>query len=145
MYALAYNLLRNRDEARDCVQDAYVELWNKRDTIEPDKPPLALVLTMVRNNCLDRLKTRSTKADDEILETLLDHNTENQIDAASDLNAVIQLFDKLPRDQQLVLRLRTIDGLEIEQIQELTHFSRENIYTLLSRARKSLKELTAKL
>ena len=145
MYALAYNLLRNRDEARDCVQDAYAELWNKRDTIEPDKQPLALVLTMVRNNCLDRLKTRSTKADDEILETLLDHNTENQIDAASDLNAVIQLIDKLPRDQQLVLRLRTIDGLEIEQIQELTHFSRENIYTLLSRARKSLKELTAKL
>ena len=145
MYALAYNLLRNRDEARDCVQDVYAELWNKRDTIEPDKPPLALVLTMVRNNCLDRLKSRSTKADDEILETLLDHNTENQIDAASDLNAVIQLIDKLPRDQQLVLRLRTIDGLEIEQIQELTHFSRENIYTLLSRARKSLKELTAKL
>lgn len=100
---------------------------------------------MVRNNCLDRLKSRNTNADDEILETLLDHNTENQIDAASDLNAVIQLIDKLPHDQQLVLRLRTIDGLEMEQIQELTHFSRENIYTLLSRARKSLKELTAKL
>ena len=145
MYALAYNLLRNRDEARDCVQDVYSELWSKRDTIEPDKPPLALVLTMVRNNCLDRLKSRSTQADDETLETLLDHNTENQIEAASDLNAVIQLIDKLPSDQQIILRLRTIDGLEIEQIQELTHFSRENIYTLLSRARKSLKELTAKL
>ena len=145
MYALAYNLLRNRDEARDCLQDVYAELWNKRDTIEPDKPPLALALTMVRNNCLDRLKSRSTKADDEILETLLDHNTENQIEAASDLNAVIQLIDKLPSDQQIILRLRTIDGLEIEQIQELTHFSRENIYTLLSRARKTLKELTAKL
>ena len=145
MYALAYNLLRNRDEARDCLQDVYAELWNKRDTIEPDKPPLALALTMVRNNCLDRLKSRSTKADDEILETLLDHNTENQIEAASDLNAVIQLIDKLPSDQQVILRLRTIDGLEIEQIQELTHFSRENIYTLLSRARKTLKELTAKL
>ena len=113
MYALAYNLLRNRDEARDCLQDVYAELWNKRDTIEPDKPPLALALTMVRNNCLDRLKSRSTKADDEILETLLDHNTENQIEAASDLNAVIQLIDKLPSDQQIILRLRTIDGLEI--------------------------------
>ena len=145
MYALAYNLLRNRDEARDCVQDVYAELWIKRDTIEPNKPPLALVLTMVRNNCLDRLKARNTQADDETLETLLDHNTENQIDAASDLNAVIKLIEKLPPDQQTVLRLRTIDGLEIDQIQELTHFSRENIYTLLSRARKSLKELTEKL
>ncbi len=145
MYALAYNLLRNRDEARDCVQDVYAELWNKRDTIEPDKPPLPLVLTMVRNSCLDRFKSRSTQADDETLEALLDYNTENQIDAASELSAVIQLMNNLPRDQQIILRLRTIDGLEIEQIQELTHFSRENIYTLLSRARKTLKELTAKL
>ena len=145
MYALAYNLLRNRDEARDCVQDVYAELWNKRDTIEPNKPPLPFVLTMVRNNCLDRFKSQSTQADDENLETLLDHNTENQIEAASKLNAVIQLIDKLPSDQQIIIRLRTIDGLEIEQIQELTHFSRENIYTLLSRARKTLKELTAKL
>ena len=145
MYALAYNLLRNREEARDCVQDVYAELWNKRDTIEPGKPPLPLVLTMVRNNSLDRLKSRCTQADDEIIETLATNDTENQIDAASDLNAVIQLIDKLPRDQQLVLRLRTIDGLEIEQIQELTHFSRENIYTLLSRARKTLREKTAAL
>ena len=27
MYALAYNLLRDRNEARDCVQDVYAELW----------------------------------------------------------------------------------------------------------------------
>ena len=139
------NFLHDCNAVRDCVQDVYAELWNKRDTIEPDKPPLPYVLTMVRNNCLDRLKSRSAQADDETLETLLDHNTENQIEAASDLNAVIQLIDKLPSDQQIILRLRTIDGLEIEQIQELTHFSRENIYTLLSRARKTLKELTAKL
>ena len=86
MYALAYNLLRDRNEARDCVQDVYSELWSKRDMIEPDKPPLALVLMMVRNNCLDRLKARSTEPSDELIETLLEHNTENQIDATSDLN-----------------------------------------------------------
>ena len=145
MYALAYNLLRNRDEARDCVQDVYSELWQRRDSIDPDKPPLALVLTMVRNNCLDRLKARHTESNDEIFETLATNDTENQIDAASDLNAILQLIDKLPPDQQTVLRLRTIDGLEIAQIQELTLFSRENIYTLLSRARKTLREKTAAL
>ena len=51
MYALAYNLLRNRDEARDCVQDVYAELWNKRDTMETDQ---TLVLKMVRVKCLER-------------------------------------------------------------------------------------------
>ena len=51
MYALAYNLLRDRNEARDCVQDVYAELWNKRDTMENDQ---TLVLKMVRDKCLER-------------------------------------------------------------------------------------------
>ena len=144
MYALAYNLLRNRDEARDCVQDVYEELWNKRDTIEPDKPPLPFVLTMVRNNCLDRLKVRKTEPSDELIEILLDHNTENQIEAASDLNVVIQLIDKLPSDQQIIIRLRTIDGLEIEQIQELTHEETEAIISILKTILKEMLGIEAK-
>ena len=51
MYALAYNLLRDRNEARDCVQDVYAELWNRRDTMENDQ---TLVLKMVRDKCLAR-------------------------------------------------------------------------------------------
>ena len=51
MYALAYNLLRNRNAARDCVQDVYAELWENRDSIEPDQTH---VLKMVRDKCLAR-------------------------------------------------------------------------------------------
>ena len=51
MYALAYTLLRNRNAARDCVQDVYAELWNGRDSIEPDQTH---VFKMVRDKCLAR-------------------------------------------------------------------------------------------
>ena len=51
MYALAYNLLRDRNEARDCVQDVYAELWENRDTMEPAQTH---VLKMVRDKCLAR-------------------------------------------------------------------------------------------
>ena len=51
MYALAYTLLRNRNAARDCVQDVYAELWENRDTMETDQ---TLVLKMVRDKCLAR-------------------------------------------------------------------------------------------
>ena len=55
MYALAYTLLRNRNAARDCVQDVYAELWENRDTMETSNALLPRVLNMVRNNCRDRL------------------------------------------------------------------------------------------
>ncbi len=51
MYALTYNLLRNRNEVRDCVQNVYAELWNTRDSMEPDQTH---VLKMVRDKCLAR-------------------------------------------------------------------------------------------
>lgn len=139
MYALAYNILRNRDEARDCVQDVYAELWQRRNSIACDKSPLPLVLTMVRNNCFDKLKGKHTENND-LADILLDNKTEDSINASSTLTEVMKMISMLPKDQQKVLRLRTIDGLEIQQIEEITHFSRENIYTLLSRARKTLRD-----
>lgn len=139
MYALAYNLLRNRDEARDCVQDVYAELWQRRNSIDCDKSPLPLVLTMVRNNCFDKLKGKHTENND-LADILLDNKTEDSINASSTLVEVMKMISILPKDLQTVLRLRTIDGLEIQQIEEITHFSRENIYTLLSRARKTLRD-----
>ena len=139
MYALAYNILRNSDEARDCVQDVYAELWQRRNSIDRDKSPLPLVLTMVRNNCFDKLKGKHTENND-LSDILLDNKTENSINASSTLVEVMKMISMLPKDQQKVLRLRTIDGLEIQQIEEITHFSRENIYTLLSRARKTLRD-----
>ena len=139
MYALAYNILRNRDEARDCVQDVYAELWQRRNSIDRDKSPLPLVLTMVRNNCFDKLKGKHTENND-LADILLDNKTEDSINASSTLVEVMKMISMLPKDQQKVLRLRTIDGLEIQQIEEITHFSRENIYTLLSRARKTLRD-----
>lgn len=139
MYALAYNILRNSDEARDCVQDVYAELWQRRNSIDRDKSPLPLVLTMVRNNCFDKLKGKHTENNDWA-DILLDNKTEDSINASSTLTEVMKMISMLPKDQQKVLRLRTIDGLEIQQIEEITHFSRENIYTLLSRARKTLRD-----
>lgn len=145
MYALAYNLLRNQDEARDCLQDVFAELWQRRSTLDPAKPPLPLLLTMVRNCCLDRLRSRRTIADEDLSETLLDNTTGDRIEAQSTLAALLKRIACLPRDQQLVLRLRTIDGLEINQIEQLTGLSRANIYTLLSRARKTLRETVNEL
>ena len=139
MYALAYNILRNSDEARDCVQDVYAELWQRRNSIDRDKSPLPLVLTMVRNNCFDKLKGKHTENND-LADILLDNKTEDSINASSTLTEVMKMISMLPKDQQKVPRLRTIDGLEIQQIEEITHFSRENIYTLLSRARKTLRD-----
>ena len=58
LYRLAKRLLVSSDEAEDAVQEVYLKLWKGRDKIENYRSPEAFAITMTKNYCLDRLKSR---------------------------------------------------------------------------------------
>ncbi len=60
LYRIAYALLDNKADAEDILQDAYCKLWNKRDELGDIQNPEAFSITLVKNLCLDFL--RSPKA-----------------------------------------------------------------------------------
>jgi RNA polymerase sigma-70 factor (family 1) len=50
LFAHAYNKLRNKEEARDIVQDVFVRFWNKREQIELKSNLSGYLYVMVRNS-----------------------------------------------------------------------------------------------
>lgn len=50
LFAHAYNKLRNKEEARDIVQDVFVTFWNKRLQIELKSNLAGYLYVMVRNS-----------------------------------------------------------------------------------------------
>ena len=58
-YRVAYYILESEAEAQDAVQDLFVKLWRKRDFLGAVNNPLALGLTMIKNLCLDRVRSAS--------------------------------------------------------------------------------------
>ena len=53
-FAMGY--VKDDGEAREIVQDAFVSLWEKRDTIDPSKPVKSYLSSAVRNKCLNHLR-----------------------------------------------------------------------------------------
>ncbi len=144
LYALAYQILRNHDAAEDVVQDVYLQLWQKRATLQPDKEILPLLQTMTRNACIDVLRTTHSEACETLPAEEADRSIESQIEKRDQLNHVLALIQQLPIDQQRIMELRLIRGLEFAEIATLTGLEEGNIRVLLSRARKTLRELTLK-
>lgn len=64
-FAIEY--VKDHDIAREIVQDAFAGLWEKRDTIDPDKSPKSYLGSTVRNRCLNYLRDHK-KFDRSILE-----------------------------------------------------------------------------
>ena len=65
LYRIAYALLDNKADAEDILQDAYCKLWNKRDELGDIQNPEAFSITLVKNLCLDFL--RSPKASRRVI------------------------------------------------------------------------------
>ena len=56
------------------------------------------------------------------------------------LRILIHEIDKLPQKQSMVLKMRTLEGLEYDEIAKRTGLSQINIRVLISIARKTLKK-----
>ncbi len=59
--------VKDHDIAREIVQDAFANLWEKRDSIQLDRSPKSYLGTSVRNRCLNYLRDHK-KFDRSILE-----------------------------------------------------------------------------
>jgi RNA polymerase sigma-70 factor (ECF subfamily) len=59
--AVAFQLLRDRAEAEDVVQESFVELWRRSAEYDPARgTPEAYVVLIARSRALDRLRARAS-------------------------------------------------------------------------------------
>ena len=145
LYRIAYALLDNKADAEDILQDAYCKLWNKRDELGDIQNPEAFSITLVKNLCLDFLRSpkASRRDNEETLETVLlttDSSPEKELEEKEDIRRIQELIEQLPENQRQVIRLRGIEDCSYEDIDQITGLSSSNIRTLLSRARKLIRE-----
>lgn len=146
LFRLAHTLLNSRTEAEDAVQDVYLKLWDMRRKLAAYDSVEALAVTMLKNLCIDRLRSyRSRNQNEGGLEKVTiptgDRSDPSQrMDTRQQLQQVLQLIEALPEQQRMVLHLRDIEQYRYDEIEAMTGMSRNNIRVTLSRARKKVRE-----
>lgn len=142
LYGVALRLLENEDDACDVLQDAYLKLWDKRDTLGFIDNPEAFCTTLVRNMCVDLLRSPRyvrERQQVELTETLPVAAPDET--ASRDNAQVVQtLIARLPLQQRQVICLRDVQGYSFQEIEQLTGLSASNVRVVLSRARKKIRE-----
>lgn len=142
MYVTAMTILRNSDDASDAVQEAFTRLWEKRDDLPNIDNPEAYCVTTIRRICIDRLRRTTYPINDLTEDTLLiSDDSDEQADNRESIQLVTLLMSKLPEQQRQVLQLRAFNDCSFEEIESITGLTGVNVRTLLSRARRRMREL----
>jgi len=133
----------SEEEAEDVVQETLLKLWNMREKMPEIKNKEAMAMTITRNLCLDRIRTKHTVGGREDVMENNHKTTESPEQILHRKEAVKQVYlimQELPENQRTVMHLRDIEGYEFEEISRVTGITMNNIRVLLSRARKKVKE-----
>lgn len=143
LYRMAYRLLEDSSDAEDVVQETYVKLWEKRDELELLRNPESFCVVMVRNLCMDILRSSRSKMDSLDLQNVEKSDSSSIItdfETNESLSIINKIVEKMPEQSKLVFKLRHYDDYSFEEIEAITGLSSVNIRVILSRSRKFIKE-----
>ncbi|NNK71512.1 MAG: sigma-70 family RNA polymerase sigma factor [Flavobacteriaceae bacterium] len=146
VFRLAKRLLVSREEAEDATQEILLKLWHNRDKMGRYRNVEAFAMTMTKNFCLDRLKSKSAQNLKIVHSNYQDGQTslQKQIELQDSVSWVEKIVETLPDQQKMVLQLRDIEQYEFKEIADILKMNETAVRVALSRARKTIRKALTK-
>ena len=137
----AERMLQNREDARDLVQNLFLDLLQGGPGTDP--PGLPFLYRAVTNRCLNHLRDRGNRArllerGDAALRGPVRLSCEDEVIG---VDLLAKLAGAIDADTCEILVYRYVDDLTQDEIAELTGFSRKTIGKRLDRARDAVRRL----
>ena len=145
---IAFHILNNQQDAEECVNDAYLGVWN---TIPPQNPdPLSsYVCRIVRNLSLKKYHANTATKRNSIYDVALDElencfasadSVEDEFDANETARLIDLFLETLDRENRVMFVRRYWYADSVADLAKRFQTNRHNIYVRLSRTRAKLKQ-----
>ena len=150
--SVAENILNNQLDSEECVNDAFLAVWN---TIPPQKPEhlLSYVCRIVRNLAIKKYHANTAQKRNSIYDVALDEIkecfpssalVEDEIESSDTAKAIDCFLESMDKQSRILFVRRYYYSDSIEDLAGLFRTSKHNISVRLSRIRKNLKKYLIK-
>ena len=142
VFRLAKRLLVSREEAEDATQEVLLKLWNNKLKIVEYKNVEAFSMTMTKNYCFDKLKSKQAQNLKIVHSNYEEKNTplQKQVELNDSVSWVAKIIAELPEQQKMIIQLRDIEDYDFDEISKMLDMSNTAVRVALSRARKTIRE-----
>lgn len=136
VYRFILHNIKDKDDAKDVVQDAFEKFWKNHENVQFEKAK-SYVFTTAYHTMIDRI--RRAKKTEPMHDA--DYNHHSHTKQYSDLKEILrEAVNKLPEIQRSVILLRDYEGYSYEEIGEITGLNESQVKVYIYRARVALKE-----
>ncbi len=142
---------KDRDLIKDCLQDLFLELWNRRAVIVETPYVTIYLIKAFRNNLFRRIRRETVRphASEETFEWETIPTEELPADnqwiddeiVVSTEQSLQQAVNQLPKRQQEVVFLKFYQGLTHEDIAQVMDIEKQTVSNFLYRAMTQLRAM----
>ena len=133
----------DHDTAEEIVQQVFINLWDQKENIDPERPVKSYLFTSVKNRCLNHIRDQK-----KFRNYYLDIETELIIPVAEKDNIMEQdletqlakALDKLPEKCREIFMLCRFEDMKYKDVAEKLGISQKTVETQMSKALKILRE-----
>mgnify|MGYP001254067187 CR=1 FL=1 len=144
MFAVAYNRLKEVQDAEDIVHDVFVRLWANRQKLEIGELENYLA-TAVKYGVLSKIKKRAREKKYLKTETSLsvvESSSETKVHYRQILELVRTEVEKLPERCRLIFKYSRDEGMPVKQIAAKLSISPKTVENQINKALRQLKTAT---
>jgi len=142
VFRLAKRLLVSTEEAEDATQELFFKLWRNKEKLAEYKNVEAFAMTMTKNYCYDRLKSKQASNLTLVHSNYKEKDTslDKKVEHRDTVNQVHKLIERLPEQQKIIIQLRDIEQYDFDEICKMVDMKPTAVRVALSRARKTIRK-----
>ncbi|HEY8513326.1 MAG TPA: RNA polymerase sigma-70 factor [Cyclobacteriaceae bacterium] len=141
-FFIAYQKLRDQGAAEEVVQDLFISLWNKRESLAIHNFS-SYLYACVKNKCLNYIESKiiEKKHWDYYKQFIpqADYETEKMVSYNTLLEAINTSMESLPKKTRRVFQLNRLEGRSVSEIANALNLSEKAIEYHLARSLKHLR------
>ena len=147
-HKLSFNILQSLQDAEECVNDAYLGVWNTVPPTHPN-PLLAYVCRIVRNLSIKRYRANTAQKRNSTYDVAISElegclattkTVEEEVEVRELKELLYAFLDSLSKENRVIFVRRYWFTDSYEQIAKRVGMSEKNVSGRLVRIRKQLRE-----
>lgn len=139
VFGYALSILKNRHDAEDVMHDLYVQIYQSAEQYKSSGKPMAWILTITRNLCMQKFRRDSKVID------LPSDDWEMYLESKEGMSVEEKLIirkcmSSLPTEDLQIVVLHAVAGYKIKEIAEMLGLPLSTVLSKHSRALKKLRQ-----
>lgn len=135
LFAIAFNICKNKEDAEDVVQDTFIQYHTIKKNFESEQHIRAWLIRVTINKAKNMNHTfwrKNKMSIEDYMETLVFETSESE--------TLFETVMKLPEKYRIVIHLFYYEDYSVREIANVLRISESNVKVRLSRGRSILKE-----